>query len=286
VKLHCRARLPITVWILASCGVLLPILPAASPDEEITAVFSKVVSKDYVRKKLPDGSYQPEEYSLKNGGRYGKHSGDGSIDKLGFPDIARVIVEQLGTQNYLWDRTLATPQKLGNLLIIIRWGKTRPPDLSEPRDLAPVGPDYSRGIYPEQGRMAREHYADTMEAPSNALKDDIRIKTDESNAGILGYDYDLSDMQGLFEVEHERYFVVVTAFDSQIYSKEKKFKELWETRFSVSTHKTNFTKALPMMAKEASDYFGQNSDGLERVPLGHVKVGEPKSLGDVEQPQQ
>ncbi len=275
------------MWSLTSCGVLLPILPAARAADEVTAVFSKVVSKDYVRKKLPDGSYQPEEYSLRNGGRYDKHSGDASIDKMGFPDITRVIVEQLRTQNYFWDQTtLATPQKPGNLLITIRWGKTRPPDLSEPRDFAPVGPDYSRGIYAEQGKMAREHYADIVEAPSNALKDDIRIKTDESNAGILGYDYDLSDMQGIFELEHERYFVVVIAFDNQIYLKEKKFKELWETRFSVSTHKIKFTKALPMMAMDASDYFGQDSDGLERVPLGHVKVGEPKSLGEIKQPQQ
>ena len=66
---------------------------------------------------------------------------------------------------------------------------------------------------------------------------------------------------------------------------EKKYKELWETRFSVSKRNTDFTKALAKMAKDASGYFGRDSHGLQHLPEGHVNVGEIKSLGEVEPPQ-
>ena len=119
---------PIAAWILAGCGLLVATLPAARADEEITAVFSKVVSKDYVRTKLPNGSYQPEEYFLKNGGRYDKPSGDASIDNKSYLDIARVIAEQLATQNY----DPAKDLKTGKLIIVVRWGTTVPPDSGIP----------------------------------------------------------------------------------------------------------------------------------------------------------
>ena len=73
-------------------------------------MFSKVVSKDYVRTKLSDGSYQPEEYFLKNGGRYDNPSGDASIDNKELPGrIARVIAEELAGP-----RTTIRPRDLKN----------------------------------------------------------------------------------------------------------------------------------------------------------------------------
>ena len=82
------------------------------------------------------------------------------------------------------------------------------------------------------------------------------------------------------ELEENRYFVVLMAYDFQLQWKQKKHKLLWETRFSIQEHRNDFKLALPTMAQEASRYFGQDSHGLVRRPLpeGHVTLGEPKVI--------
>jgi hypothetical protein len=85
------------------------------------------------------------------------------------------------------------------------------------------------------------------------------------------------------EIEDNRYFVVLMAYDFQMLWKQKKNKLLWETRFSIRERGNDFGKILPAVAQYASQYFGQDSKGLVRQPLpeGHVEVGEPRSLGAV-----
>jgi len=128
-------------------------------------------------------------------------------------------------------------------------------------------------------------------------------RIDFANAQLLGYDS--SDLIGTeranyvrgtafgvdrddlyAEIEENRYFVVLMAYDFQLVWKEKKHKLLWETRFSINERHNAFDKALPVIAQYASKYFGQDSKGLlrTRVPEGRVDVGEPKSLGEVEAP--
>jgi hypothetical protein len=121
-----------------------------------------------------------------------------------------------------------------------------------------------------------------------------RALVDFKNAGMLGYDAtglvgtdygayvrhtalgveqrDVTD-----EIEENRYFVVLMAYDFQLLWKEKKHKLLWETRFSINERHNSFDRALPAMARYASQYFGQDSKGLlrDRVPEGKVKVGDP-----------
>jgi len=272
------------VGVLAGCTLLLVTPPSVRADDEVTAVFSKVVSKDYVRKKFPDGSYQPEEYFLKNGGRYDelggsydKPSGDASIDNKSYLDIARVIAEQLATQNYHPAKDLKT----GKLIIVVRWGTTIPPHIGiSALNYRPTlaGADFS--------------YKMTL----NAFDSAVRMTIDAKNASLLGYDwpainealqqihidFDPKNPNAVPELEGQRYFVVLMAYDFQAFVLNKQYKELWETRISVSTSNTDFTKALPKMAKDASNYFGLNSNGLQHLPEGKVNVGEVKSLGEVE----
>ena len=273
---------PLTAWMLAACGVLLVAGSAARADEEITAVFSKVVSKEYVRTKLPDGSYKPEEYFLKNGGRYDKPSGDASIDNKSYLDIARVIAEELATQNYHPAKDLKT----GKLIIVIRWGTTVPP-ASEIKALKQTSSLY---LYATQASSVVDPHAMTLYASDSA----VRRSIDAKNASLLGYDwegineapvrfgFDPKNPNAVPELEGQRYFVVLMVYDFRAFLMDKKYKELWETRFSVSMSNTDFTKALPKMAKDASNYFGRDSNGLQHVPEGKVNVGEVKSLGEVE----
>jgi hypothetical protein len=110
--------------------------------------------------------------------------------------------------------------------------------------------------------------------------------------GVIGTDYGLELRRTpqrvrrdelISEIEENRYFVVLMAYDFQLMWKQKKHKLLWETRFSISERRNQFDKALPVMAQYASRYFGRDSRGLmrTRVPEGRVEIGEVRSLGDV-----
>jgi|HubBroStandDraft_1064217.scaffolds.fasta_scaffold30863_3 hypothetical protein len=129
-----------------------------------------------------------------------------------------------------------------------------------------------------------------------ATEDHNRDLQDAKNASLLGYDawwdstaafkgtpleHRRQDM--IDELEHDRYFVILMAYDFQAMWKQKKHKLLWETRFSVNQRGVEFDKELPLMALNASRYFGQNSNGLARdtLPVGHVDVGDLKTLGVV-----
>jgi hypothetical protein len=130
-----------------------------------------------------------------------------------------------------------------------------------------------------------------------------RDRTDFSNALMLGYDSPgligtergnyvrgtalAVNRDDLYEdIEGNRYFVVLMAYDFRLLWKEKKHKLLWETRFSIRERSNQFDKALPAMAQYASKYFGVSSDGLvrERLPTGDVKVGAPSMIEFVPDP--
>jgi len=123
-----------------------------------------------------------------------------------------------------------------------------------------------------------------------------RDQLDAQNATMLGYDAAWGETAGLEgtplehrrtelvqEIEEERYFVVLMAYDFQLMWKEKKHKLLWETRFSVPRRSLGFDKYLVAMTQQAARYFGRNSHNLEHVdmPVGRVDVGDIKSLGVV-----
>jgi hypothetical protein len=268
--------------------------PAINGSLGVTAVSSRV-SKDYVRLKLPDGSYQPEEYAFGEGGRLDGSFRDASIDKLRFLDIARVIAGPLAAQHYRPARGLDTEK----LLIMIYWGTTIVPQSFA---TSPAAETFGNAIDPKKWANDPAYRArGTTLLMENAQREQVDIK----NALLLGYDGNVSigsdygtivghagvageyNDELLSEIEENRYFVVLLAYDFQVFRKENKHKLLWETRFSINEPRNNFARALPVIAQYASRYFGQDSHGLLRtkVPEGQVKVGEPKSLGEVEAPE-
>jgi hypothetical protein len=125
----------------------------------------------------------------------------------------------------------------------------------------------------------------------------MRDQDDLLNIKMLGYDswWDATrgDYSGtaleirrkdlISEIEEDRYFVVLMAYDFQLLWKQKKHKLLWETRFSIRQRHHDFDKDLPAMANYASRFFGQDTNGLihDSIPLGHVDIGVVKSLGEV-----
>ena len=278
----------LTACLLAVGGTILNAKP--DPAEGVTAVCSRV-SKDYVRTKRPDGSFQPEEYVLVKGGRLDGPVRDPSFDNSTFIDVARAVAGPLAAQNYL----PANKQDSERLIIMVYWGTTAVPSntgfININTEMTPQNADQAR----------LEGNPDLLHLPKN-----ITLTTDARNAMLLGYDsgVDLGQRFGrnsvinmaissfrqsdelLTELEENRYFVILLAFDFQAYRAEKKHILLWETRFSIQEARNFFDKALPVMAQYASPYFGRDSHGLvrTRVPEGKVIIGESRALDVVEAP--
>jgi len=299
----------ISAWLLAGAGMLLVAQPAARAAEDvkgITAVASKV-SSGYVRARLPDGSFQPESFVFGEGGKWGGEISDTSIDKLHFMDVARVIAGPLASQKYIPARDPAKTK----LIIMVYWGTTAVPgptsDSAAYSNLSTAQANLSQAINPSNNVPTSVQNAAMAEMTSAMavlnMENRQNDRTDFANARMLGYDspgligtekgnyvrgtafaVDRDDLYS--EIEENRYFVVLMAYDFQLMWKEKKHRLLWETRFSLSERRNQFDKALPVMAQYASRYFGQDSKGLLRtwVSEGTVKVGEPRSLGEVEAP--
>ena len=256
-------------WLLC-CGAPLVITPSAraSAVGDITAVCSRV-SDDYIRAKLPNGSFEVETYAFGEGGLWGGPMSDPSIDNLKFIDVARTVAVPLAGQNYQPARDPNTTR----LLIMVYWGTTAG-TVESPKTIDPKHDPEEMMMFREQ--LDRDDFQNALLLGYDA-------------AGVIGTDYgrhllltalrrktaDLMD-----EIEDNRYFVVLMAYDFQLTWKQKKHKLLWETRFSIRQRHNDFDKVLAPMTQYASRYFGQDSHGLVRKPLpeGQVKLGEVKVI--------
>lgn len=310
---HMNAPCKATVlWVIALIA-LGSTTPAVRADENFEAVSSKI-SPDYVREKLPNGSFKPEEYSFGKGGYWSGPMPDTSIDRMSFTDIIKVLAVALAQQRYVPSRD----QKDTRLLIMVYWGTTSAVEkgsesiayqgaeksnedvaMAENRLNADKMLPLNQGSVQQQIRtdqqladIANNAFSSAMSAVQAENK--ARYLADLKIAELLGYDSWWESTMGaqdgtplairrkdmLDELEHYRYFVVLMAYDFQLIAKEKKHKLLWETRFSIRQQNNQFDKQLASMVLQASQYFGRDSNGLthKAIPPGHVEVKEPSLI--------
>jgi len=294
------------IALSASLGAALASTPA--PAEEIEAVSSRT-SSDYLRKKLPDGSFEPESYAFAKGGFWSGDRSDKTIDKMGFTEVAETIAGPLASQNFI----PAKDPKTTKLMIMVYWGTTIAPEHASESPVYENMKDASQRlnqIWPSSQQhdamgnsklpppgASSEYAALTNAIAAVQAENRLRDNLNRRNASMLGYDswwdttynapagsaQELRKHDMIEELEQDRYFVVLMAYDFQMMWKDKKPKLLWETRFSVSEHHNEFDKHLAAMTAYASQYFGQDSHGLEHrpIPEGRVDVGDLRNLGSV-----
>jgi hypothetical protein len=287
--------------------------------EEFESVSAKI-SRDYSRKKATDGSFVPESYAFANGGYWSGPIFDPTIDKMDFMDIARTIAVPLANQNYIptadsnttklllvvyWGTTFA-PEHASDSNAYYQAQKKTEIEHQSNQDLQ----DALRASGQAQGAPATDSWvraakvinAQDGDAVSASLgvmqaENQTRDQANLRNAEMLGYDAEWNELMGslggpaqdlkksamITELEEDRYFVVVMAYDYQLLVSSKKHKLLWETRYSIRQHTHAFNQQLMSMTEQASKFFGQDSNGLTRKPLpdGHVEIGGVRSLGDV-----
>lgn len=263
---------------------------------QLTAVYSRA-SRDYVRKQDPDGSFKQETYALKNGGNFGGPRTDVTMDLLSFEDVSGAIEAPLATRNYV----PSEDSESTDLLIVVYWGTTIVPNDVMPRDARESvnlneQAGAASGVQNEMGPNDPARAAIFLQQQSLAqqsqvfsgMEAGIDARYNARNANVLGYtdeilrtpsrDPRMNVLQD--EIEHDRYYVVLLAYDYRAGRRLGQHKLLWETRFSIPEQGNDFAKAFPMMASIAATYFGQDSHGLVHHNLGEgrVQVGEPKTL--------
>lgn len=280
-------RLPRPILcVVALIAFFASALASARPAE--TVVVNARVFNNYQRIRLPDGSTQPERYGLADGGRWdGKHI-DHSLDDLPFAKIARLLTGPLRDRAYL---PSADPKQT-DLLILVFHGVTTGathgdydhalPSLLDAMNASAQSALTNSTVVGDRSPSPADdalYTALLMQQGENRDRD----RNNLSNARILGYfdaylrARDLREIgspagDNVFtELEADRYFVVLKAYDFRAL-REKKMKLLWEARFSVYEQGNRFDEQLPAMAQAASRYFGQDTDGLVRGNLPEVKI--------------
>jgi hypothetical protein len=305
-------------FILGSlAAVAAPLSTLADSDNAAVAISARA-SADYTRPQLQDGTFAPETFAFGKGGVWAGASKDATIDKVDFMQIARTIAVPLSRQSYVpshepkatrllimvyWGTTHApehatdtgASQNLqtanaaalaANHVQIVR---NNPNDTCAPLTVASNSTSYSISS-PEQVDIDN---AMTGAMAAVAAEDHSRELIDARNASMLGYDtawdeavaykgtpLEFRRKEIVSELEEDRYFVVLMAYDFQKMWKEKKPKLLWEARYSILDRGNDFSKDLAAMTEEASKYFGQNTGGLIRkaLPEGRVEIGQERVM--------
>lgn len=274
---------------LVSSAVLLVAVVAAAQEASIAA--SATAGSDYQRPRDATGALRPETYVFAEGQFLGGATVDRGLEQTTFTQITRTLAVNLARQNYL----PAPDLKSAQLVIMVHWGMTM------------VSEDLMKDINLQRAQEALATFGAEQEA--NGLADPTALNSATSamgmarqgvedavnrNAVLLGFARSLErERQQMMtstaeitmsnELNEERYFVILMAYDNQTRLKERKSRLMWVTRLSVRSPGNNFSEALPALARVGAEVFGRQVDGLVRVkaPLGRgtVTIGELEVLG-------
>ena len=252
-------------------------------------------------------------YVVAKGGVEPGMSADESMDDVKFAGVVRVLGKYLAKQAYF----PAKDGKKADLLMVLHWGKTIPFSDGVGRGMLDQGVQKFSDLQKMGLGIGGRPFADgasedpvtkalTEAATSQMVQgmmeirfaQDARIEADRRNANLLGYTAELirRDNPSLYagagtayydlmeDLETERYYIAVTAYDFQDALKNNHKKGLWRTVASIDARGNRFDERLMAMVERASRYFGRDSGRLirqfEYTP--HINLGELKTLGVVE----
>jgi hypothetical protein len=303
-----------------SALLLLIGLPLARATElsirELTTV-SSTVHNGYQREKLPDGSFKPITYVFGEGECVPGSVADRSLDRVKFGPLARSLSAPLAKLGY---QPARDSHKIDQLLAV-SWGRTIGWDSSGYGDAygtLNTTFDTMKSAFPDSLRMPPGNFGPGQSSPPTrglggtpgaandmdnmmwrlSVQDDARNRTNLRNAQLLGYYETLRHTPTFFgnlvstrreelldDLEDDRYYVILVAYDFPTTLQNRKPKVLWITRFSLRARGNDFDQNINRMIGTAASYFGRSSDGLrrEQIPEGYVKTGELKVL-DKEEP--
>ncbi|HVT72293.1 MAG TPA: hypothetical protein VHD61_04095 [Lacunisphaera sp.] len=281
--------------VLAWWSIIAASPPWLHADFDQVIALSSSVRPEYVRATDPNGRPRPEGYVFSPGHFFGGLTRDSSVEKMDFMTVARTLAPQLAKQAYFPAGDAAN----ADLVVIVHWGVTSIHE--DPQRTFEIA-DLGAALNAYNANIAQAGIADP--AALNSQLDQLDASMDNTrsainyNAALLGYTRSLrreraqvypteAELTLNMELNEERYFVILMAYDNRLLLKEHKAKLLWVTRLSVRSPGNNFTESLPALAQAGGQVFGRPVDGLMHVDAtwkrGEVTLGEMKIVG-VEEP--
>lgn len=250
---------------------------------------------NYVRPLDGEGKPVPETYIFSKGKFMGGNTADAKLKQVSFEDITRMLATNLTKQNYFPTKDVPS----ANLLLMVSWGTTQvyynPDSVTADDRMNAALTEYKNSAAANNGDADPGALNQAMNEQNNAnfsAKSAVAL-----NSSLLGYKPTLQKEQSKVvvsaaemtmneELNEERYFVIVMAYDYQYMKKEHKSKLLWTTRISVRSPGNNFVEAIPALAEAGAKVYGRQVDGLLRVNPGErggrVDYGDLKVVGTVE----
>jgi hypothetical protein len=296
----------------------LPFARAAEPSLGELTTVSSIVNNSYQREKLPDGSLKPVRYAFGEGTCDPGRTADASLNHLKFDKLAVLLSAPLARLGYQPCREVNNIDQL--LMVhwgrTIGWDSAGYGDAygnlnstySLMKGVFPTPIPVDRGAAAAQRSLGQKPSGSAPSAPSAErgdsnemeyrllmikLQEEARNRENARKALMLGYYDTLKHIPTYFgdlvaprreqlmqELEDDRYYVIVVAYDFQTTRKSRQPKVLWITRFSLQTHGNDFDRSIERMIRTASPYFGRSSNGLlhEQLREGQVDLGDLKVL--------
>ena len=259
-------------------------------NQSASVFIDSQASEEYQEKsRIVDGQ-EYETYHFLEGRFFGGSKLDKSLVEMEFQDIVENLRRELRYRNYY----PAGSFEKGDLLIVVHWGST-----DEPYD--PEDPQNNIGFGDEEEVDPLSIDEGGFDLVSSMLDRQSTFDYEHSLSGgmsaedkaMLGFDRALKakgmtlaeEHRILSQVNTERYFMILMAFDWQKKIKEGKSELLWTTRFSMESVGTNFNASLPALTRAAKAYYGTHLNRMvnEKTYFGEeeIVIGDLEVLGTV-----
>jgi len=261
-------------------------------------------STTYNEVKENDSGAKYETYVFIKGNFYDGDFADKSLRTASFEEVAATLAENMKQRNYY---PSSSPSE-GDLLIVVHYGTTSvEPDLEElfmldstdpyAQGETGIGGFYSEGSEEEPGfsEVYSDDYVDLADLSDFGANNTAQHQQTMRN-NRLGISKVLNrknitateEFDLRVEMQDERYFIILMAYDYEKLRLEKERELLWTTRFSVPSIGTNFEDAYPALARAASAYYGTSLEKYAKTSThfgtGTVEIGTLETVGVEEDP--
>ena len=239
-------------------------------------------STTYNEVKENDGEAKYETYVFIKGNFYVGDFDDKSLRTASFEEVAATLAENMKQRNFY---PSSSPSE-GDLLIVVHYGTTSvEPDLEELFMLDSTDP-YAQGESDDTGysEVYSDDFVDLADLNDLDANNTAQHRQTMRN-NSLGITKALNrrnittteEFDLRVEMQDERYFIILMAYDYEKLRSENERELLWTTRFSVPSIGTNFEDAYPALARAASSYYGTSLEKYAKTNThfgtGNVEIG-------------
>ena len=245
-------------------------------------------STTYNEVKENDGGAKYETYVFIKGNFYVGDFDDKSLITASFEEVAATLAENMKQRNFY---PSSSPSE-GDLLIVVHYGTTSvEPDLEELFMLDSTDP-YAQGESDDTGysEVYSDDFVDLADLNDLDANNTAQHRQTMRN-NSLGITKALNrrnittteEFDLRVEMQDERYFIILMAYDYEKLRSENERELLWTTRFSVPSIGTNFEDAYPALARAASAYYGTSLEKYAKTSThfgnSTVDIGTLETVG-------